>query len=180
MWLSRGGRPSIFNRHDDDRARSQRPGKSGRTHLRDWSRIGLGLESFQNVLHTFLNPSSNSWVSAVNNLENLESRSKPKNGRDIACETIEQDHSPVTAMGTTSRRTQMDPGVCFHPVYASSYTQYACKISTRNRRTKNTATPECGELAQHQTNVKDIAVVHSRIFLCRRQGIIRTTVNTIE
>ena len=74
----------------------------------------------------------------------------------------------------------MDPGICFHSVYDSSHTQYACKINTRNCRTKNTATPECGELAQHKTNAEDIAIVHSRIFLCRRQGVIRTTVNTIE
>jgi len=44
-------------------------------------------------------------------------------------------------IGTTFGRMHMDPGVCFHPVYANSHTQYACTINMANCRTKNTATP---------------------------------------
>jgi len=74
----------------------------------------------------------------------------------------------------------MDPGICFHPVYANSHTQYACMINMANCRTKNTATPGDRKLAQHRMDIEDEIIVHRMIFLCGCQGVIRTTVNTIE
>jgi len=74
----------------------------------------------------------------------------------------------------------MDPGICFHPVYANSHTQYACTINMTNCRTKNTATPGDKKLTRHRMDIEDEDFVHCRIFLCNCQGVIRTTVNTID
>lgn len=74
----------------------------------------------------------------------------------------------------------MDPGVCFHSVCANSHTQYACMINITNCRTKNTATPRDKRLAQHRMDIENEDFVHRMIFLCRCQGVIRTTVSTIE
>ena len=84
-------------------------------------------------------------------------------------------------MGTASVRIQMDPGICFHPGRVISHTQYACTVNMIHIRTNNTATPERKGLVRHQKGVVgDKILVHRRIFLCGRQGVIRTTVNTIE
>jgi hypothetical protein len=45
-------------------------------------------------------------------------------------------------MGTTGGTRQMDPGICFHPVYVNSHTQNICVINMANCRTKNTTTPD--------------------------------------
>ena len=74
----------------------------------------------------------------------------------------------------------MDPGICFHPVYVNSQTQYAWTINIMNCRTKNAAIPKDKGLAWHKSDVNNIAIIHIRIFLCRRQGVIRITVNTME
>ena len=83
-------------------------------------------------------------------------------------------------MGTTSGRTHIDPGICFHPVCVTSQTQYACTISMANCKTKNTATPGGKELAQHRKDARGGILVHCRILLCNCQGVILTTVNTME
>jgi len=73
----------------------------------------------------------------------------------------------------------MDSGICFHPVYVTSQTQYACTINMANCKTKNTATP--GDKNQHSTkDAGEKIPAHNRIFLCSCQGVIRTTVNTME
>ena len=83
-------------------------------------------------------------------------------------------------MGTTSGRTQIDPGICFHPGCVISHTQYACTTNMAHSRTKSTATPEGIRLAKRERDVEDGIFVHRRIFLCGCQGVIRITVNTIE
>jgi len=83
-------------------------------------------------------------------------------------------------MGTTLGRTQIDPGICFHPGCVISHTQYACTTSMAHSRTKSTATPEGKRLAQRERDVEDGIFVHRRIFLWGCQGVIRITVNTIE
>jgi len=86
----------------------------------------------------------------------------------------------IWAMGTARGRMQMDPGTCFHPGCVISHTQYACTVNMTHIRTKHTATPEDKGLAQRRKDVEEKLLIHSRIFLCSRQGVIRTTVNTIE
>ena len=86
----------------------------------------------------------------------------------------------IWAMGTARERIQMDPGTCFHPGCVISHTQYACTVNMAHIRTKDIATPEGRGLAQHKKDIKDKILVHSRILLCGRQGVIRSTVNTIE
>ena len=86
----------------------------------------------------------------------------------------------IWAMGTARGRMQMEPGTCFHPGCVISHTQYACTVNMTHIKTKNTATPEDKGLAQHRKCVKEKLLIHSRILLCSRQGVIRTTVSTIE
>ena len=74
----------------------------------------------------------------------------------------------------------MDPGTCFHPGWVISHTQYAWTVNMTHIKTKDTATPEDKGLALNKKDVEDKLLVHSRILLCSRQGVIRTTVNTIE
>jgi len=56
-------------------------------------------------------------------------------------------------MGTTRGTRQMDPGICFHPVYVISHTQNVCAVNIANSSTNDAATPEGKRLAQH---IKDI------------------------
>ena len=81
-------------------------------------------------------------------------------------------------IGTEYGRMQMDPGICFHPGYVISHTQYACIIDMTNSTPKNAATPEDEGSVRHKKGVR--IFVHCRILLCICQGVIRTTVNTIE
>ena len=53
-------------------------------------------------------------------------------------------------MGTAFGRTQIDPGICFHPGSVISHTQYACTVNMAHSRTKNTATPEGKGLTQRE------------------------------
>jgi len=45
-------------------------------------------------------------------------------------------------MGIAFGRTQMDPGICFHPGSVISQTQYVCTTNMTHSRVKNAATPE--------------------------------------
>jgi len=83
-------------------------------------------------------------------------------------------------MGTNRGRIQTDPGICFHPVYITSHTRNACPVITTNSRTKNAVTPEVERLAHLGKGVGGGILAQSRIFLCSSQGVIRTTVNTME
>ena len=83
-------------------------------------------------------------------------------------------------MGTTSGRTQTDPGVCFHPAYDNSHTQYTCTVNMANCRKKNTATPDRVKLILCRQSVGGRDLVHIKIFLCSSQGVILITVSTIE
>jgi hypothetical protein len=86
----------------------------------------------------------------------------------------------IWAMGMAREKIQMDPGTSFHPGWVISHTQYACTVNMAHIRTKDAATPEGKGLAQHRKDIGDRLRVHSRILLCGCQGVIRTTVNTIE
>ena len=87
----------------------------------------------------------------------------------------------TTKMGTNCGKRQTDPGISFHPVCVSSHTTSTCRVVAANSRTKNAATPARGkELARGSKGVQDRALVHSRIFFCSRQGVIRATVRMIE
>ena len=83
-------------------------------------------------------------------------------------------------MGTTSGRVQTDPGICFHSACDISHTQYTCTVNMVNCKKKNAATPERVKLALHGLDAEDEILAHSKIFLCRFQGVIRITVNTID
>ena len=56
-------------------------------------------------------------------------------------------------MGTTRGTRQIDPGICFHPVYVISHTQNVCAVNMANSSTKSTATPEGKGSAQHRKEV---------------------------
>ena len=83
-------------------------------------------------------------------------------------------------IGTASVRIQIDPGISFHPGCVISHIQYPCTVNMIHIKTNNTAAPERKGLVRHRKGVKDRILVHRSIFLCSRQGVIRTTVNTIE
>ena len=86
----------------------------------------------------------------------------------------------IRATGTDRGKMQMDPGICFHPGRMISHSQNTCATNTAHIRTKDTTTPEDKGLAQHRNCVEDKLLVHSRIIFCSRQGVMRTTVSTIE
>jgi len=83
-------------------------------------------------------------------------------------------------MGTNSGRIQTDPGICFHLVCVNSQTKNGCVIVAVNSRKKKTATPRGERSAQGRESVEDQIVVHSRIFFDSHQGVILTTVSTME
>jgi len=74
----------------------------------------------------------------------------------------------------------MDPGIFFHPVCVNSQTQYACTINMANCRRKNTATPGDKRLAQYRKDIEGEILLHFMILFCRCQGVMRTTVSTME
>ena len=74
----------------------------------------------------------------------------------------------------------MDPGISFHPVYVSSHTQNICAVNIANSRKNDTATPEGKGLGQDRKDAWGQTLVHNMIVLCSFQGVILTTVNTIE
>ena len=94
---------------------------------------------------------------------------------------VRKGNNALTAsdMGTNSGRRQTDPGICFHSVCVNSHTKNGCIIVAVNSRKKKTATPGGRELAQHRRSVRE-DYPHCRIFFASHQGVIRTTVNTME
>lgn len=75
---------------------------------------------------------------------NLVSKKTGTRGRKNSLTTKE--------MGTTGGTIQMDPGICFHPVYVSSHTQNICVVNMANCRTKNATTPD-DEKSAHNIKV---------------------------
>ena len=95
---------------------------------------------------------------------------------------VQERYNLLTAaeMGTNCGSWQADPGICFHPVCVDSHTKNTCTVIAMNSRTKNTVTPEDKRLAPHRKGVEGGTLVHSRIFFCSNQGVIRITVSRIE
>ena len=83
-------------------------------------------------------------------------------------------------IGTNCGRRQTDPGICFHAVCVNSQTKNGCVIVAVNSKKKKTATPRGEGSAQRRRGVEVQIFAPSRIFFDSHQGVIRTTVNTIE